>query len=127
MTPPLSFVVVNGALLEAPIHEPHHRGINWAAIIDIEPTAPGGLGRRWLQKANGGGYMVTNLDIFDAIEFAADYKSFAGNKYAKRWYGVVVEKRIESVENSKGQLVLRPCATGRDACLESIRLREATT
>jgi hypothetical protein len=96
----VKLTVVNSALLEAPVFEQHYRGQNWLAIIRIDPNSPGGLSRKWLPKANGGGYIVTDLEVLDAVEFGADYKTSLGKKHPKRWYGVVVEKRIESIERS---------------------------
>ena len=119
----VELTVVNGALLEAPVWNSHYRGSNWLAVIGIDPTAPAGLSRKWLPKANGGGYIVTELSVFDAVEFGADYKTSLGRKHPSRWYGIVVEQRIDRIEGAKGTLVLKAAKSGRDACLQSINLR----
>jgi hypothetical protein len=124
MSENLQLTVVNSALLEVPVFENHFRGQNWLAVIGIDPCCPGGLSRRWLPKANGGGYIVTDIQLHDPLEFGADYKTSLGRKHPKRWYGVVIEKRIDSVEHAKGTLIVKPCESGRDACLESITLKE---
>lgn len=125
MSENIQLTVVNSALLEAPVFEQHWRGQNWMAIIGIDPNSPGGLSRHWLPKANGGGYVVTDLEVGTPLEFGADYKTSLGKKRPNRWYGVVVELRIDSIEHGKGTLILKPCKNGRDACLESISLTSA--
>lgn len=120
----LELVVVNGALLQVPVYETHPRGSNWMAVIGIDPTAPGGLSRQWLPRAKGGGYIVVNAEVYDPIEFGADYKTFHGDKHPKRWYGVILVKRIDLIEAGKGTLIVKQCDSGRNAVLESIRLKE---
>jgi hypothetical protein len=88
---PVKLAVANGALMEVPIHETHERGSNWVAIIGIDPTKPGGLSRDFLDPARGECfYMVGALDVFDALEFAADYRTSRGALRRKRWFGVVM-------------------------------------
>lgn len=86
----LRFIVANGALLEAPVWERHHRGSNWLAVIDVDGTAPGGFSRRFINRGRGAClYLTEQLGLFDALEFAADYTTLAGNKQRDRWFGVV--------------------------------------
>ena len=76
--------------MRAPVYEDHHRARNWCAIIQPDPTAPGGLNRVWLPRGRGEFlYMIGRLDRFDAVEFGADYVTTLGRKWPKRWYGVV--------------------------------------
>jgi len=110
--------VANNALLEAPIYEEHHRGTNYLAVIDIDGTMPGGLGRHFINKGRGPClYFVEQLAKFDAVEFAADYTTSVGKKNRCRWYGVIVAKKPD-------ELILAPCDTGVDAVLYAKRLRD---
>ena len=85
--------IVNGALLECPLYNEHHRARNWAAVIDIDGTAPGGLSRRFLPYGRGPVfYVVEQVALFDVIEFAGDNVSYSGTKRPNRAYGVVVAK-----------------------------------
>lgn len=83
-------VVMSGAIVASPVHEPHHRGKNWLAVIWAEPLMPGGTGRRFLPRARGEFlYMVETLRLHDPVEFGADYVTSLGRKHPKRWHGVV--------------------------------------
>ena len=87
----LKLPCVNDALLAVPVWQPK-RGTNWLAVINIDGTMPGGLSRRWMPRARGECYyLVTQLALFDAVEFGADRIAWSGNKVANRWYGVVIE------------------------------------
>ena len=106
----IKLTIENGALQEVPVWESHRRGQNWLAVIDLDPTAPGGLRRRFATKAHGDYYyMLPDLQIGDAIEFGADYYTTSGRKRAKRWYGVVTGLSPEYVE-------LLHCESARKAC-----------
>jgi len=110
-------LVANGALLEAPIWEKHFRGSNWLALIDIDPTAPGGLSRRFLNRGKGEClFVIEQLGLFDAVEFAADYTTSVGTKKKDRWYGVVVAL-------TDGHLLVERCETGVKAVLRSKEAR----
>ena len=89
----IKLTVINNALCQAPIWNEHRRAKNWAAVIDIDGTAPGGLSRRFLPYGRGPVfYLVEQVALFDALEFAADQLSYSGNKTPNRWFGVVVER-----------------------------------
>lgn len=91
--------VINGGLLQAPIWLEHKRARNWAAIIDIDGTAPGGLSREFLPYGRGAVfYMIESVMVYDALEFAADRISWGGNKEHNRWYGIVVAKTEDFLE-----------------------------
>jgi hypothetical protein len=103
--------VVNGAVFSAPVYETHERGKNWFAVIDINPTMPGGLARDFVRTGRGEClYIVEQVTRFDAVEFGADYVTGAGRKYPKRWYGVVVEKQSELLR-------IVECKSGAEAVL----------
>jgi len=107
----IKLVCANGALLEAPVREEHARGSNWLAVIDIDGTMPGGLSRRWVDRAKGAClYLVEKLALFDAVEFGADYTTSVGTKRPKRWYGVIVAKTDDF-------LALEEAPSGKDAAL----------
>jgi hypothetical protein len=107
----------NGALLDAPIYEDGPRRSNYLAIIDIDPTMPGGLARRFADKGRGEClYLSEKVDLFDAVEFASDYTTTTGNKHRARWYGVVVAKTEDC-------LLLEHCSTGANAVLRAKRAR----
>lgn len=89
----LRMAIANGALLEVPVFEKHHRGTNWMAVIDIDGTCPGGLSRQWLDRGKGECfYLIEQLSLFDPIEFGADYTTSVGRRHRKRWFGVVTAK-----------------------------------
>lgn len=118
MAQAMKLKAANGVLLEAPIYENHHRGSNWLAVIDIDPTMPGGLSRRWAKHGRGEClYMLDQVALFDAVEFGADYTTTAGNKKRDRWYGVVVAM-------TDGLVVVEKCSSGANAVLRS---KEAKT
>lgn len=109
--------LANGALLEAPIYEKHQRGTNYLAIIDIDPTMPGGLGRRFAPRGRGDCmYMTESLGLFDAVEFGADYTTNAGNKHRNRWYGVIMAITDDF-------LIVESAASGSKAVLRSKEAR----
>jgi len=110
-------LVANGALLEAPIWEQHFRGSNWLALIDIDASAPGGLGRRFMAKGKGEClFVIEQVGLFDAVEFAADYTTSFGNKRRDRWYGVVTAI-------TDGYLLVEKCDTGAKAVLRAKEAR----
>jgi hypothetical protein len=111
------FTLANGALLTAPIYENHRRGSNWLAVIDIDATMPGGLERRFMTRGKGECIcLVEQIGLFDAVEFAADYTTGAGNKQRNRWYGVVTAKTDDFLQ-------IEQCDSGAKAVLRSKHLR----
>jgi len=78
------------AMLNAPVYEGHKRGKNWMAAIQLDPAAPGGIGRNFYPSAKGDYYyIIKGLEINTPVEFGADYISGGGNRTRRRWYGVV--------------------------------------
>lgn len=113
----VKLLVANGALLTVPIWEPHERGDNWLAIIDIDPTKPGGLERQFVNKGRGECHYVTEpLKLFDAVQFAADYTTGMGKKRFHRWFGVVVAK-------TEDYILLEHCVSGAMAVLRAKEAR----
>jgi hypothetical protein len=91
--------VINGGLVKVPLWTDHHRAKNWAAVIDINGTAPGGYSRRFLPYGRGPVfYIVDQVAPFDALEFAGDRVSYSGNKTPERWYGVVTSMGPDFLE-----------------------------
>lgn len=110
----LDLKIENGALTEIPegCWEPHSRGKNWMAVIQIDPSKPGGLDRAFAAKARGDGYyLLPSLSPGDALEFGADYYSGRGRKNPTRWYGYVL--RVED-----DALIVHRCASGKTAVKE---------
>jgi hypothetical protein len=108
-----------GALLSAPIWEKHHRGTNYLAIIDIDPRMPGGLARQFVHRGKGEClYVVEQIAVLDAVEFAADYTTGVGRRDRLRWYGVVAEK-------TASQMSLIPYPSGAKAVVAANELRQA--
>ncbi len=109
--------VLNGGIVSSPIWEDHpQRAKNWLAAIAPAPTSPGGLRRQFLPYGRGEfRYMVAMLEVFDAVEFAADYLSMAGNRSRKRWYGVV-----RSV--SPAEIAIEEVGSAVTALLRSVEL-----
>lgn len=113
----LKLVQANGALLAAPIYDKGPRRSNYVAIIDIDPSMPGGLSRTFCEKGRGECLYVTEkMDLFDALEFASDYTTWAGNKHRERWYGVIIAK-------TEDYLLVEKCASGARAVLRAKEAR----
>ncbi len=113
--------VADGALASVPrgCWETHKRGKNWLAVIQVDPSKPGGLDRAFAAKARGDSYyMLPTLEVGAAVEFGADYYSGGGSKNAKRWYGFYIRKftamNVAATEE-KTWVVLRECKTGKAA------------
>lgn len=114
------YAVENGAIVRVPCYDTGHRSKNWMATITVDPSKPGGLDRDFAEKAHGDAYYILpTLSPGDAIEFGADSYSSSGRKSPERAYRVVV--RIE-VHDGNGYIVLRKCATGKEACREGAKL-----
>lgn len=99
-----------GAMTDVPIWEKHPRGKNWMAAIKNNPKAPGGVERKFFEKAHGNGYfyLVDGLSVGTPVEFGADYYTGGGNRVPRRWYGVVAEITEDT-------LVLDQYGTAREA------------
>jgi hypothetical protein len=109
----LRMAVANGALLEVPVFEAHHRGTNYMAVIDVDGTCPGGLSRKWIDRGKGECfYLIEQLQLFDSVEFAADYTTGMGKRHRKRWYGVVTAK-------TEDYILAEECKSGVKAVLLS--------
>ena len=116
----VTLTLANGALLGAPVYENHRRGSNWLAIIDIDATMPGGLARRFMNHGKGECmYVVEQVGLFDAVEFAADYTTSYGDKRRERWYGVVTAKTDDFLQ-------VEQCGSGAKAVLRAKELRTST-
>ena len=109
---PKAFAVLNGALLEVPVWEDSHRAKNWAAIVEVNGTAPGGLQRSWFNRGRGPAIYIVppHLEVGDVVEFGADYVRYSGRRDTTRWYGVVTEISVD-------RLLIRPYPSARDALL----------
>lgn len=82
--------VENGAMLTAPVYESHRRGRNWMAVINADPSSPGGLSREFVERGKGKYYYIVDEDIVGKpVEIAGDYFSGSGRRSPNRWYGVV--------------------------------------
>lgn len=103
-----------GAMMGAPAYEGHKRGRNWMAIIEIDPSAPGGLHREFVKQAHGSTYyyMAPKSLMGKAVEFGADYFSGSGRRRRDREYGVVREITDDKI-------VIELFDTGRDAVIAS--------
>lgn len=81
-----------GALLDCPVYSSHKRAKNWLAKVQMDPSSPGGLSRKFQDRAHGKYYyMVSAINIGDVIEFGADYYTASGRKDQQRVYCVVRE------------------------------------
>lgn len=113
---PKRFVALNGGMLEVPVWENHARAKNWAAIVELDGTAPGGLRRFWFNRGNGPVVYIIppQLQVGDAVEFGADYVRFSGRRDPERWYGVV--RTI-----AKDHLLIQPYPDVTQALLEAAK------
>ena len=110
----------NGALLDAPVYDTGPRRSNYLAVIDIDPTMPGGLAREFAEKGRGDClYMAEKLILFAAVEFAADYTTYSGVKHRDRWYGVITAKTDD-------YLLVERCTSGVKAVLRAKEARTST-
>ena len=115
----LQVSVANNALLEVPIWEAHYRGSNWMAVINVDGSSPGGLSRKFLPKGKGDCfYLIEQLQLFDPIEFGADYTTSVGTKKRDRWYGVIIAV-------TDGHLIIERASTGVAAVLRAKTARES--
>ena len=111
---------LNGSLLKAPIYEAHFRGKNWLAVVDIDGSCPGGLSRRFMPYGKGEVlYMIEQVGLFDAVEFAADYTTSVGRTRQNRFYGVIVAI-------TETELVVRAYDSSADACIAAQKMRTST-
>lgn len=86
-----NFPIIAG-VVGAPIHNASRSGKNWLAIIEPDPTAKGGVHRRFMERAREDGqYLVKRLEVAQAIEFGADAvpKREGEERRTCRWYGVI--------------------------------------
>jgi len=98
---PIRLDVVNDGLLKVPPGAwlDHHRAKNWAAVVDIDGTAPGGFSRRFLPYGRGPVfYLIESVALFDVIEFAGDAVTYAGKLRPSRVFAVVVVKTADFIE-----------------------------
>lgn len=114
----VKLLVANNALLQVPIHCEHRRASNWMAVINVDGTAPGGLSRRWVPRGKGECYyLIEQLAVFDAVEFAADYTAYSGNKKPERWYGVILAA-------TESTMVIEQCDSGAMAVVRANAARQ---
>jgi hypothetical protein len=94
------YSVEQGYLTDAPIYEPHKRGKNWLAVIELDPDSPGGLMREFMKRGRGEDYYysVKELEVGDVVEFGADYYSSGGHKSPRRVYAVVLDIKSNSLK-----------------------------
>jgi len=81
-----------GALVDVPVYCSHKRGRNWAATVKPDPRSPGGLARKFWQRAYGHYfYMIPkDLQVGDVVEFGGDYYTSSGRRSPERAYCVVL-------------------------------------
>lgn len=103
--------VLNRGIVDPPVFNSHHRARNWAAMIEADPNAAGGLRRTWWEKGRGDfKYIIPrNLTTYAPVEFGADYISTTPRRHPERWYGVVVEIK-------DNELVIVECSGALEAC-----------
>jgi hypothetical protein len=96
---PKTLRCINGGLIDVPIHDPHHRAKNWAAVVDLDPARPGGIVRTWFNRGNGPAFYILPdlLSVGHVVEFGADYVTSVGGRKPLRWFGVVTEITKEHV------------------------------
>jgi hypothetical protein len=94
--------VLNRGLLDVLIHEPHHRGKNWVAIVAVDPTMPGGLSRVFFDRARPRGpakYIVPErLEAGNVLEFGADYITSVGKAKPNRAFAFVLSTSETAIE-----------------------------
>lgn len=87
--------IITDFLIDAPVYTEKYGGRgNWLARITLDAMAPGGLDRKFCERGKGAClYIIDELQLFDAVEFAADTTAPGSpRKRRERWFGVVVAK-----------------------------------
>lgn len=85
--------ILNRGLVDVLAWQSHHRGRNWVAFAEVEPSLPGGIKRTFFNRAAGKIAKVIipdRLAVGDILEFGADYVSFGGRREPTRVYAVVL-------------------------------------
>lgn len=94
MMKPKKLRIINKCLIDVLAWMPHHRGHNWVARAEMAPTLPGGIKRRFFNRASGktGAKVIIpdDLEKGEIIEFGADYVSGGGRRETNRVYAVVL-------------------------------------
>jgi hypothetical protein len=111
--------ILEGGLLDAPVWSAQKRARNWCATVRADPTAPGGMQRRFWNHGRGDIFryiVATDLITLDVVEFGADQIAWSGNRHPDRFYGVVVEL-------TKDKLVLAECPSASVAFVLAEDLR----
>lgn len=91
---PKTLRVVNRGLIDVLVWHDHHRSRNWVAVVEVNPTARGGLDRNFFQRAAGNVAKAVVPEWLEAghlLEFGADYISVAGKRTKTRIYAVVTD------------------------------------
>lgn len=87
--------IIQDFLIDAPVYTEKYGGRgNWLARITLDAMAPGGLDRKFCERGKGAClYIIDELTLFDAVEFAADTTAPGSvKKRRERWFGVVIAK-----------------------------------
>jgi hypothetical protein len=114
------YKVEKRALLEVPVYREHRRARNWAAtILELDPKSPGGIRREFWERGQGKFFYIIpeRLALPAPVEIAADYYNSRGEKWPRRWYGVLIE--ITSSE-----AVFEEVASAEEAIRRAKELRE---
>lgn len=88
-----SLRIINRGLIDVLAWQAHHRGRNWVAFAEVEPSQPGGIKRSFFNRAAGkvAKFIIPDrLAIGDILEFGGDYVSFGGRREPARVYAVVL-------------------------------------
>lgn len=84
--------VLERGLVDILVESKGKRSRDWLATVKADPNAPGGLTRKFWDRARGElvHYVVPEtLAVFDVLEFAADAVSWSGTRTPDRIYAVV--------------------------------------
>ncbi len=85
--------IVNRGLIDVLAWQAHHRGRNWVAFVEVEPSLPGGIKRTFFPRAAGKVAKVVipeRLAVGDVLEFGGDYVSYGARRSPNRVYAVVL-------------------------------------
>lgn len=90
---PKTLRIINRGLIDVLAWQAHHRGRNWVAFAEVEPSQPGGIKRSFFNRAAGkvAKFIIPDrLAVGDILEFGGDYVSFGGRREPTRVYAVVL-------------------------------------
>ena len=83
------------SMQQTPLYTDDKRYKNWCALVQLDPTAPGGFEREFLDRSQAEGffYNLPNRSIKGRVlEFASDLQYRTGTRKMNREYYLVIQQ-----------------------------------